>query len=89
MSLHYVMLTVTTMNSLKFNMKDMSLASIILGIKIPRTAEGYILNLSHYADKSFQKLNNNDYGLVRTPLGVNIHMLNNKGERVFKYNMLE
>ena len=34
-----------------FDMKDMGLADVILGIKISKSSNGLILSLSHYVDK--------------------------------------
>ena len=35
----------------KFDMKDMGLADVILGIKIIRTQNGLVLSQAHYVDK--------------------------------------
>ena len=35
----------------KFDMKDMGVADVILGIKISKTSEGLVLSQSHYIDK--------------------------------------
>ena len=34
----------------RFDMKDMGLADVILGVKITRTANGLTLNQTHYVD---------------------------------------
>ena len=37
----------------KFDTKDLEVADLILGIKISRTSEGYILSQTHYVEKIF------------------------------------
>ena len=39
----------------KFDMKDMGLADVILGIEILRTSSGIALSLSHYVEKILKK----------------------------------
>ena len=41
----------------RFDMKDMGLIDVILGIKITRISDGLILNQSHYVDKILEKFN--------------------------------
>ncbi|GJT14034.1 retrovirus-related pol polyprotein from transposon TNT 1-94 [Tanacetum coccineum] len=52
----------------KFDMKDMSLADVILGIKIIRTHNGPVLNQAHYVDKNLNTHNVGDSGLAITPI---------------------
>src|SRR5438270_1075425 len=66
----------------KFDMKDMGLADVILGIKITRTSDGISLNQSHYIDKILEKFNKGDTYEVKTPIDPNQHLLKNKGESV-------
>ena len=66
----------------KFDMKDMGLADVILGIKITRTSDGISLNQSHYVDKILEKFNKGDTYEVRTPIDPTQHFLKNKGESV-------
>ena len=40
----------------RFDMKDMDLADVILGIKIARTQNGLILSQTHYVDKILEKI---------------------------------
>ena len=70
------------MLSTKFDMKDMGLADVILGVKILRTSDGLVLSQSHYVDKILDKFSNDDSGVVRTPIDVNLHMSKNRGENV-------
>ncbi|GKE09289.1 zinc finger, CCHC-type containing protein, partial [Tanacetum coccineum] len=52
----------------KFDMKDMGLADVILGIKIIRTQNGLVLSQAHYVDKILNTHNTGDSGLARTPI---------------------
>ena len=70
------------MLSTRFDMKDMGLGNVILGVKILRTSNGLVLSQSHYVDKILNKFNKDDSGMARTPLDVNLHMFKNKGESV-------
>ncbi|KAD5317329.1 hypothetical protein E3N88_17275 [Mikania micrantha] len=44
----------------RFDMKDMGLADVILGVKINRTQNGLVLSQSHYVDKILEKFNAGD-----------------------------
>ncbi|GJR79024.1 retrovirus-related pol polyprotein from transposon TNT 1-94 [Tanacetum coccineum] len=52
----------------KFDMKDMGLADVILGIKIIRTQNGLVLSQVHYVDKILNTHNAGDSDLARTPI---------------------
>ncbi|GJY08243.1 retrovirus-related pol polyprotein from transposon TNT 1-94 [Tanacetum coccineum] len=52
----------------KFDMKDMGLADVILGIKIIRTQNGLVLSQAHYVDKILNTYNAGDFGQARTPI---------------------
>nr|GEW99844.1 retrovirus-related Pol polyprotein from transposon TNT 1-94 [Tanacetum cinerariifolium] len=52
----------------KFDMKDMGLAVVILGIKIIRTQNGLLLSQAHYVDKILNTHNAEDSGQARTPI---------------------
>ncbi|GJY29456.1 retrotransposon protein, putative, ty1-copia subclass, partial [Tanacetum coccineum] len=51
-----------------FDMKDMGLADVILGIKIIRTQNGLVLSQAHYVDKILNTHNAGDSGQARTPI---------------------
>ena len=70
------------MLSTRFDMKDIGLADVILGVKILRTSYGLVLRQSHYVDKIMNKFSKNDSYVARTPLDVNLHMYKNKGKSV-------
>ena len=59
----------------KFEMKDMGLADVILGIKIHRSSEGLVLSQSHYVEKLLEKFNKDDFGLVKTPINLSQQLL--------------
>jgi len=63
----------------KFDMKDMGLADVILGIKISRNANGLVLTQSHYVDKILEKFNKSDTSVVRTPVDLILHLSKNTG----------
>lgn len=52
----------------KFEMKDISVAYIILGIKISRTAQGLVLSQSHYVDKILNKYKKHDIVIAKTTI---------------------
>ena len=66
----------------RFDMKDMGLADVILGIKIKRTLDGFILSQSHYLDNILRKFDKDDSGIARTLVDVTLHVSKNKGESV-------
>ena len=80
-----------TNNMLKssFDMKNMGLANVILGIKIWKTSKKLILNQSHYMDKILRKFNKENYVGARTPLDTSLHLSMNRGEGSLKWNTLE
>ncbi|KAK6131951.1 hypothetical protein DH2020_034305 [Rehmannia glutinosa] len=65
-----------------FDMKDMGLAGVILGIKISRTSNGLVLDQSHYVDKILEKFRKDDTSLARTPIDTSKHVSKNRGEAV-------
>jgi len=66
----------------RFDMKDMGLANVILGIKIIKTADGLVLSQAHYVDKILDKFNKNDSSIARTPLDNSLHLSKNRGTGV-------
>ncbi|GJY67894.1 putative RNA-directed DNA polymerase [Tanacetum coccineum] len=63
----------------KFDMKDMGLADVILGIKIIRTQNGLVLSQAHYVDKILNTHNAGDSGQARTPIDTSLHLSKNRG----------
>ena len=49
----------------RFDMKDMGLADVILGIKIKRTSEGLILSQSHFVHNIIGKFDKDNFGIAK------------------------
>lgn len=65
-----------------FDMKDLGLADVILGIKITRTSEGITLSQEHYAEKILDRFQNYSNGSAKTPEDPLLHLTKNVGEPV-------
>ena len=70
------------MLSSKFNMKDLGVADVILGIKISRTSSGHILSRSHYIEKLLEKFKKDKSNIARTPADINLHLSKNIGQSI-------
>jgi hypothetical protein len=66
----------------KFDMKDLGVADVILGIKITRTSDGFVLSQSHYIMKVLEKFGRYDDSPVKTPIDVNLYLSKNKGNDI-------
>ena len=66
----------------RFDMKDMGLADVILGIKLIKTSYGLILSQSHHVDNILGKFDKDNYGIAITPIDVILHLSKNKGGSV-------
>ena len=66
----------------RFDMKDMGLADVILGIKIERLSDGLILSQSHYVDKILDKFSRDDSDVFRTPINISQCLSKNRGKSV-------
>ena len=66
----------------KFDMKDLRVPDMILGIKISRTSEGYILSQTHYVEKILEKYNKGDLNVARTIVDLTLHLSKNTGSSV-------
>ena len=71
---NYIITTTKKMLSSKFNMKDLGVADVILGIKISRTSSGLILSQSHYIEKLLDKFDKDENNIARTPVDINLHL---------------
>lgn len=49
----------------KFDIKDMRLTNVILGVKIFRTPDGLVLNQSHYVENILEKFNKDDTDIAK------------------------
>ena len=64
----------------KFDMKNLGVADVILGIKISKTSYGLIIPQSHYIEKILKKFKQNDSSPMRTSVDVNLHLSKNNGK---------
>ncbi|WRX18298.1 Reverse transcriptase [Theobroma cacao] len=64
--------------SKNFDMKDMGMADVILGIRIIRDNNGLTLSQSHYIEKIVMKYGKSDYMPMTTPYDSNIRLVSNK-----------
>ena len=62
----------------RFDMKDLGIAYVILGIKIKLTSDGIILSQLHYVDNILGKFDKDNSGIVETPIDTTLHLSNNK-----------
>jgi hypothetical protein len=67
------------MLSRSFEMKDMGVADVILGIKIIKTSEGLTLSQSHYVEKILQRFCKGDFQQVKTPMDSSVTLEKNLG----------
>ena len=65
--------------SSRFDMKDMGIADVILGIKISKIPEGLILSQSHYIAKVLEKFKKYEIKPSKTPVDVSLHLAKNTG----------
>ena len=63
---NYIITTTKKMLFSKFNMKDLGVADVILGIKISRTSGGLILSQSHYIEKLLDKFDKDESNICKT-----------------------
>ena len=67
-----------------FDMKDMGVADVILGIQIKRNDDGYVLTQSHYVEKALRRFGQFDSKLAVTPLNASCKLKKNVGEGVLQ-----
>ncbi|KAK6119052.1 hypothetical protein DH2020_047202 [Rehmannia glutinosa] len=65
-----------------FDMKDMGLSDVILGIKISRTSDGIVLSLSLSVESILRRFNTFDSPPAKTPVDLSLHLTKNRGEPV-------
>jgi len=65
-----------------FDMKDLGVADVILGITITRDDNNISLSQSHYIDKVLKKFGYFDCQSISTPFNQNINLVPNKGNPV-------
>ena len=65
----------------KFDMKDLGVADLILGIKILRTPQGLALSQTHYINMVLEKYKYLDFKVAKTLINVNLALTKNQGQR--------
>ncbi|GKB36575.1 zinc finger, CCHC-type containing protein [Tanacetum coccineum] len=65
--------------SLRFSLKDMGEADVIMGIRIKHKSNGIAISQSHYIEKVLKKFNYSDCILVSTPLDTCEKLMPNRG----------
>ncbi|GKF13782.1 zinc finger, CCHC-type containing protein [Tanacetum coccineum] len=68
--------------SLRFSMKDMEEADVILGIRIKHESNGIAISQSHYIEKVLKKINYFDFTLVSTSMDTSEKLMPNNGQVV-------
>ena len=66
----------------EFDMKDLGVVDVILGMKISRKFDGIVLSQSHYIKKVLEKFKKYDDSPMRTTIDVNLHLTKNKGQDI-------
>ena len=72
--------TTKKMLASRFEMKDLGVADVILGIKILRTPQGLALSQSHYIEKVLDKFKYLDFNIAKTPIDVSCALRKNTGK---------
>lgn len=67
-----------------FDMKDLGVADVILGIKIIRTPKGIQLSQSHYVKKVIERFKNYGIKEATNPFSPSVHLHKNTGESVMQ-----
>jgi len=61
----------------KFDMKDFSVADVILKIKINRTYDGFVLSQFYYIEKIFDKFSKSNNNIVKTLIDISVYLSKN------------
>lgn len=65
-----------------FDMKDMGVAEVILGIRIMKTKNGLSITQSHYIEKLLKRFNQFDCKPISTPFDPNMQLYSNTGRAI-------
>ena len=74
-----IIIATKRMLTCEFDMKDLDVADVIIGMNFSRKSYGLVLSQSHYVKNVLEKFRKYDDSLVRTPVDVNLHLTKNKG----------
>ena len=72
-----------------FDMKDLGVADLILGIRIHKTPQGLALSQSHYIEKVLDKFKYLNFNVAKTPIDVSFALQKNEGESDHNWTMHE
>jgi len=64
----------------KFDMKDLGVVDVIIGIKIYKTFNELVLSQYYYAEKILNKFSKGDNSTIKTPIDISVVCL--KGKRI-------
>ncbi|XP_059315509.1 uncharacterized protein LOC132066154 [Lycium ferocissimum] len=64
----------------KFDMKNLGVADLILGIRIHKTPQGLALSQSHYIERVLDKFKYLNFNVAKTPIDVSFALQKNEGE---------
>jgi hypothetical protein len=89
-STHDIIMNTKKMLTRNFDMKDMGVADVILGIKISRISDGLALTQSHYIESVLKRFNVFNESPIKTPIDLTMHLVKNKREPVsqLKYSQI-
>ncbi|KAF3612646.1 putative histone H2A.3-like [Capsicum annuum] len=78
-------------NKIKFDMKDLGVADVILGIRIHRTPQELALSQSHYFENVLDKFKYMEFGIAKTPSDVSFALQKSEAGEEAKWlqNFLE
>ena len=87
---NYIITTTKKILFSKFNMKDLGVVDVIIGIKISKTSGGLILSQSHYIEKLLDKFDKYESNITRTLVDINLHLSKNIGQSIsqFEYSCI-
>ena len=77
------------MLSSNFDMKDLGVADLILGVRIIRTPQGLTLSQSHYIEKVLDKFNYLNFNVVKTQIDLSCTFKKMKVKVTLNWNMSE
>ena len=72
------------MLSARFDMKDLGIADVILGVKIHKTEQGYVLSQSHYIGKILEKFKQHNIISAKSPVDMNQNWVKNTGDSIYQ-----
>ena len=74
-----IIIATKRMLTCEFDIKDLDVVDVIIGMIFSRKSYGLVLSQSHYVKNVLEKFRKYDDSLVRTPIDVNLHLTKNRG----------